>query len=486
MAKVELSDVDEHYVREEMAELRERVRGRANTKNPDANRAARSRHAKDLARKLLKSYQTEKRAVIPQKSLLMRYQRNSILDGLLPNRKDSWSRITERLKHSRHVDIDLNGFSFLENPDKGLEAIDSIGRAECKCASMRINFPDQYIQDVGSYLIFSEVWPAVRHVVAGGQMQRPVQRVLAEMGLRREMGVTFNAIDDKTDFKPADIWTMPVQRRRPINRMRAVEDFLIPQTADLAADKFGNLVNAWLSADGYDMELTGAGMGNLKNIFGELLCNAERHSIPGSRDGDWTMAAFMARRDKGSIDQEYVCQVAVMSLGQSIAESYRTAPDPIAQGARAYAKKHRNGRQSIETLMTLVALQDGVTTDAEAWAEGNAGMGMQHAIEFFDRLGVDSDAIQSPRMTIISGQSCIMLKDAYIRGTRPTGDSDGKLKPRQLWFNAKNDSHLRPDDKYVFDLKRKFAGTLVTMAFTLDLEYLRKTLESDNDSNADN
>lgn len=344
---------------------------------------------------------------------------------------------------------------------------------------MEIDFDDEYIHDIGSYLAFYDLWPAIRQVVSGGGMRRPVQRVLKNMGIDADAQVRFHALRSEDGEARPDIWAMPVQRRRPILRKRASAELLRPQTSDKAANRFGELVNDWLNADGFSMELTDDGMSNLKGIFGELLCNAERHSRADGSEGDWTMAAFMARRSGEDGKTTYVCRVAVLNLGQSIAQSFTNAHPDVLSFMTSYATAHANRRQSTDTLKTVFALQDMVTSDRNAFIARDGGTGLQSAIEFFHSLGNQADAVIDPRMTIVSGNSCLMLRDDYVVGKRPPS-RDGKLMPRQLWFNKDNTRTTKPDERYVFDLDHHFGGTLITMAFTLDLHFLKDSLEADD------
>lgn len=380
--------------------------------------------------------------------------------------------------------VDLESFSFLDAPNETLAGLARIAEAECTAYRLFVDFDDEYILDIGSFLAFYDLWPAIRHMTIGGNMKKPVQRVLKSMGIDADAQVKFNAVRSEEENRNPDIWAMPVQRRRPIERTRQKSEFLPPQTADKAANRFGELVNAWLSADEFSMELTDEGIGNLKSIIGELLCNSERHSRDDGAEGEWAMAAFMARRVQDDGSTAYVCRVSVLNLGRSIAASFAHAHPKLVTVMDDYAAAHANRHQSPDTLRTVFALQDMVTCDPEAFEARDGGTGLQSAIEFFHELGQQGEAVIDPRMTIVSGNSCIMLKDDYVVGKRPPSP-DGRIMPRQLWFNKDNTKEMRPDSDYVFDLNGHFGGTLVTMGFTLDLNFLRSLLENSHDGTDD-
>lgn len=476
--------VEPSALRVELGKLRARIRGRHSDEDRGISRLHRSRYAKNLARRRLKQAKNGKRFPIKKTELLQKFRPSPILDALLPGREQLWRPMIKRTRTFPGGQsirrIELRNFSFLDAPNEALAGLAKIAEAECTAYRLFVDFEDEYILDIGGFLAFYDLWPAIRHITVGGEMKKSVQRVLKSMGIDAEAQVKFHAVRSEDGNGNPDIWAMPVQRRRPIERHRQKSEFLPPQTADKAANRFGELVNAWLCADEFSMELTEEGIGNLKGIFGELLCNAERHSRDDGTEGEWAMAAFMARRAQNDGSTAYVCRVSVLNLGRSIAESFTGAHPQLVEFMDGYAHTHANRNQSVDTLRTVFALQDMVTCDPEAFEARDGGTGLQSAIEFFHDLGQRGEAIIDPRMTIVSGASCIMLKDDYVVGKRPPSPQ-GRIMPRQLWFNESNTKSVRPDPDYVFDLNGHFGGTLVTMAFTLDLNFLRSQLENSHD-----
>ncbi len=461
-----VEDGDEH---EQMLRIYLRGYRQSLRKGAGPRSAARTRDgfARQKARDALKAARATPRRPLNKATLLATCSKSHLLDGLHPERQQEWKPIVARRRRREENFVSLNNFSFHADPNHVLSCMRNISRNCCGELGFSIDFDDQYITDIGAFLVFSEIWPAVRRFGRGGKMYPAVQKVLTEMGVGHEMGIRFGG---GRRVKGADVWAMPIQRRRALMRRRSDEAFLSPQKVEHAIDHFKDLVNRWLGIK--DMELTQGGVTNLARIFGELLDNAERHSTPGSRDGDWTMGAFMARRDG-----KYVCQIAVQSIGQSIADSFEGAHPKIVEAANSYAVLHERKGQSAATLKTLLALQDMVTTDPDAFGQG--GTGMMRVIQFFDELADDAHAIIDPRLTIISGQSCIQLRHPYIRGERRP-PRDGKLQPALLWCNDSNERDKRPDISHVFDLEHFFSGTLVTLAFEFDLDYLSSTLGKDH------
>lgn len=473
-----LVDEDEALLRDAMRQTRKRLRrGRNTTLSGTATKKQRDRFARRKARELKKrvtgqpAYRLD---IIDKSRLASHYQSNTILEHLHKGRKRDWLPISKRVRVLPYPSISIKDFSFLDNPDQTLNIFENLSRMEAQEISANIHFDDAYIEDIGSFLVLSEIWPAIRSFAEGGRMSLPIQRVLLEMGMGSELSIRLSGAEKESVRR--NIWTMPVQRRTPLKK-RSIEALIVPQTSDIAASRFGELVNEWLTVDNLQAELTPKGLGKLKSIFGELLDNAVRHSQPGQIEGSWSMAAFMARRDTETGPQ-FVCRIAVLSPGQSIADTFQGAAPSIKEFASEYAKTHRNERQSEDTLKTLLALQDTITTDPEAYAEEGGGTGLMETLTFFNALAaLDSPGV-APKMTIVSGSSCVMLRPPYIVGQTDPDWIKDTAAPRRLWCNESNTRKIAPDPDYVFDLKRHLAGTLITMGFTLDTEWIKTVLEN--------
>lgn len=480
-----LVDEDEALLRDAMRQTRKRLRrGRNISLKGAATKKQRDRFARRKAREL-KARVTGQPAyrldIIDKARLAGHYQSNTILESIHKGRKKDWLPISKRVRILPYPSISIKNFSFLDSPDQTLEIFEKLSRMEAQEISANIHFDDDYIEDIGSFLVLSEIWPAIRSFAEGGRMSVPIQRVLLEMGMGAELSIRLSAAEAESVRK--DIWTMPVQRRTPLRR-RPSEALIVPQRSDIAASRFGDLVNQWLSVDNMEAELTPKGLSKLKGIFGELLDNAVRHSQPGAIDGSWSMAAFMAKRETDS-GAQFICRIAVLSPGQAIADTFKGAPTKIQEFASMYADRHANSQQSPDTLKTLLALQDMITTDPAAFAEEGGGTGLMETVGFFNALAALDSPSLAPKMTIVSGSSCIRLRPPYIVGQTDPAWNKESAPPRQLWCNGANSRNERPDAEYVFDLKSYLAGTLITMGFTLDTEWIKTVLGYGNGERID-
>lgn len=136
----------------------------------------------------------------------------------------------------------------------------------------------------------------------------------------------------------------------------------------------------------------------------------------------------------------------------------------------SYIRRHQTGsNQSDNALATLYAMQDGVSS----LPEGASGKGMMDMVEFTNTLGHTEDQERLPKITIISGRSCIRFAAPYNRCLR------GEKNPKRLQpFNAQNRLDFPPDMNYVFDLDFAFPGTIVALRFSLDHAALERRINA--------
>ncbi len=423
-----------------------------------------ARRAKDLRR------QQGPRKELEKQLLLTRYRESPLLSGLIPDRKDRWVRAQDRNSGPERTEIELENFSFIDRPAETLAKLKQIAEVECGGLNALLHFKDQYCLDIGPYLVLGELWPCLSPFFAGGEMGGSVQKVMEAVGLRRIMKMKLAHVRDLRN-----VWAFPVHRRTPQGPARSANQLLEPQRDNQVADDFCDAIDSWLDVPEIGQELTPEGRAWISTIILELLDNAMRHSAPATKDGGWSIAGFMARRQEGA-DWVYRCYLGILSVGATIDESLEFASDRIKDELNQYVAQFQGEREapSAATLRTLYALQDGVTCDPKADGKGRGGFGLQEVMGLVNELGNTDKPARDPRLVIISGRSCIMVRAPYMRGVQMAGEDS----PRVLWFNPENAAEKLPDPSYVFDLQERFAGTIISLAFTLDPDYLN---EAQND-----
>lgn len=308
-------------------------------------------------------------------------------------------------------------------------------------------------------------------IFEGGRMEIPMQKVLSAVGIQEAMGIGLNGVEEYSN-----IWAFPLYRRRKQGRTMSRQPYLDAQTREFASDRFCDALNQWLARPEIGLYFNTMGRGWVKDLIGELLENAERHSDGERRDGTWGISGFMARRqDEDSGQWIYRAHIGIVSLGDTFSESLERAhPDQLSDiNSYVTNMRHKGSPQSDETLRTLAALQDGVTCFREADEDGRGGFGLMEMLDLVCMLGGTDISEHQPKVTIVSGSSCIRLFGPYIRGERTEGSND----PRVQWCNSENSSTELPSEAHVFDLKPGIPGTTISIGLTLDPNYLQEIMK---------
>lgn len=122
-----------------------------------------------------------------------------------------------------------------------------------------------------------------------------------------------------------------------------------------------------------------------------------------------------------------------------------------------------------EDLWTLYSLQEGVSRFKDTPEGIDRGQGTVHLIELFHKLGKRKSGEETPKMCLISGSTYILFDGKYqMQPTERRGE-----KRKIIAFNKQNDLAKKPDSDYVKRFNGFFPGTLISMSFFLDKEYLK-------------
>lgn len=414
------------------------------------------------------------RPPISKDVLAVRFSPHPVLDALVPERRKRWRPVLRRSRNRERLRVTVDRLSFLDDPVGTLNCLAAIAELETHSLDARLDFAFDYVEDIAPFLVMSEFWPHLAPVFStGGSMTPAVQKVITAAGLNHSLGMTFPKLNSLND-----VWALPVQRRRESGRSRSPDRYLEPQTVEKAADNLVDEINTWLSAAGTGAQLTPDGRSNVTGLITEILDNAERHSSYVDRDGGWSLAAFMARRELDG-EVRYVCHFAILSLGATISESLEaTAQGEMKEKLDDFVDAMRlsKAKQSRATLITLAALQDGVTRDSRAFDELGGGYGFMSFVDSVNILGLSNRSELAPQIAILSGRSCILMRSPYIKGERKEGQ-----ETRKQLFNPSNTAGEPPDKAFVYDLSVHFPGTVISAGFTLDPDFYR-TMLNGNDS----
>jgi hypothetical protein len=464
----EAEDTHALLVKAYLKTYRDRLRkGSSSGKYAKSARLARYRFASEKTRKLAKKIKKDGYTRLSKDELLRMLQAKPrpsiILDALASGRSNRWKRLVTRKRNVVTPAVELRDFSFIEQPEATLRKLREIAELECEVVRARIDFRDDFCTDIAPYLVMAEMWEGMSPIFEGGHMEPAVQTVISAVRLDKALNMRLHATDDE------DVWAFPLKKRRPSGKSTSLERHLQPQTREEVSDEFCDAVDGWLSQPEFGMQLSKVGRNRFGSIIGELLCNAERHSHIEKNDGSWSIAAFMARRvENGSAI--YRCYMGFLSIGLSISDSMMATCNARTKAdIEKFVHLHSSSGISPDTLTTLFAIQDGVTRVAEANDVDRGGVGFQDVLDMLNNIGGVKAEGRDPRMTIVSGRSCLRLRAPYIRGVKA-----GEREPRLLWCNSENSPSGTPDRAFVFDLTESFPGTIVGLAYTLDPEFLRE------------
>ena len=443
--------------------------------------AARShnRHVDYLARKIILAAKRKRSGKIqyeahPPSALMAKRKESILLDGLHPKRTTSWASIPDRLRLRSSIEIDVERFCFLTNPVGTIQVLKSICEAESTHLSGRINFLDERCLDIGPWLVLSNMRPDLSPMFSGGLISNSMSKVIDAVGLTGPLQFAVSpSISDERD-----IWAFPLRSRRLAGSSRSPTQHIDPQAAEKVGGDLCVAINEWLGAC-VDHELTISGSRCVKKIVGETLDNAERHGRrEHANDGDWSLTGFMAKRE-GPDGPLFRCQLSFLNIGAPISETILDAPTRILEDMNHYTQNHSaemgRHRHPEKHLRTIFALQDTVTRDHDAVAEGRGGTGFRDIICLFSDLANFDKDKSDAKLGIVSGRTCLHIEHKRTLDAYPEPNA-----LFNLWLNDDNNRLHPPSNSAVFELESDFCGTLITMGFTLDPGFLEQTSDDSN------
>ncbi|MBN9033820.1 MAG: hypothetical protein BGO05_09855 [Rhizobiales bacterium 63-7] len=377
-----------------------------------------------------------------------------MLAALVPDREIRWRKITQR-RSGGH--LTCKEFSFIDNPLKTFESLKAIAVAECERVNFRIDFLDEYVTDIGPYLVLGLMREKMAPLATGGGVHRRVVKVLEALRLREFLRMrSFGRVP------MYDVWAFPLTRRRRAGSTKTDNMAYEPSRVEITADGIAANVNNWLLELTPPRELTDHGLAKIRATVGEILNNAERHGPVGG-DGDWITGGFMARRiDRGGVTA-HVCHLCFYNEGRTVAETINNGPRAVKAQIERYVARHRKSGLSPETLATVFALQDGISRVEQGDGQPSGGTGLMDVAEFVNEVGKLPIAGKSPKIALISGRSYIKFDTPYLNGI-----VSGNTERRLQWFNVDNDVLKPPAETHVIDLPYALPGTLITMRFAID------------------
>ena len=201
-------------------------------------------------------------------------------------------------------------------------------------------------------------------------------------------------------------------------------------------------------------------LNRLSKVLGEILGNAGEHS---QRRYRYAVGYFEKKR-VGEVEHG-IFNFAILSFGRTIYETFKLREQEgwhVISLMKELSHKYTRrmlffpGKFEEETLWTLYALQEGVTS-VQGKKRGNGSINF---IESFFSLKGDMANDHLSSLTIMSGNTRIVFDGEYqiVEKSRGPGEEPFKM----MTFNESESIEDKPDEKYVTFADNFFPGTLIT------------------------
>ncbi|MEG9320446.1 hypothetical protein [Fusobacterium varium] len=216
--------------------------------------------------------------------------------------------------------------------------------------------------------------------------------------------------------------------------------------------------------------LNKAGLRIFDKIIGEVITNCQEHS---GAFNQYFCSGHFIQTDKNIGNY----QLTIFNFGQSIATGLKNStclPEKVKGRMDELIKIHNkknffsSSNWDEEALLTLFSLQNKVS---RVYEKGKTrGTGTVRMLKAFQDVGGCSIEGEEPRMTIISGNSQIIVDNSEIC----------QLKDKKITFNKEKSLDIKPSEKYVKKIKHYFPGTILSLNIFLDKNWLEDKINSKN------
>lgn len=212
--------------------------------------------------------------------------------------------------------------------------------------------------------------------------------------------------------------------------------------------------------DHFDRELTSEAESEFYKVIGEVMSNAEEHATMPNR---YAIGFF---QETHNLDGDFgVFNFSIFNFGNTIYETFKS-PDcanqkivsQMVELSEAYTQKgwFTKAEFEEETLWTLYALQEGVTSKAK-----KRGNGSIQFIENFFKLKGDDNNDNISKLAIVSGNTRVLFDGTYKVTEKPSPQV-GKRPYKMITFNQSGDIGDKPDKNFVTFAPHFFPGTLIS------------------------
>lgn len=207
--------------------------------------------------------------------------------------------------------------------------------------------------------------------------------------------------------------------------------------------------------------LTSDRLDDLSIVIGEILINAEEHSTTKYR---FSIGYFHEINENGK--HFGVFRLAILNFGKTIYEKFKDPNCPnivVVNKMRDLSEKYNKRKFFLgkifeeETLWTLYALQDGITSIAPQRYRKRGNGSIQFIESFFNIKGNLRQVDDVSQMVILSGNTNITFDGSYNITNGKVGQEDYKF----MTFNTSGNIEEKPDSKFVKFVDNYFPGTII-------------------------
>lgn len=241
--------------------------------------------------------------------------------------------------------------------------------------------------------------------------------------------------------------------------------------------KIGNTINKFINNSmrifGYEFDDNGVNVMN--NLIGEILGNAEDHSLLNKFYVNGI--SFMENEKEPIVE----LNLAIINLGYSFYEGFMGVKEKnievhkLMENAFAHHSKLPNydsKKFSKESLFTLYGLQQGISRlKFERESRGNGTMNFIRSFMNLGQFGEENKKYQS-KLNIISGHTVIDCSNDY----KPYKDEDGVY---YLSLNTEQDITQLPSKNTIFTKDKYFPGTILQVRIYMSRKYFMKVVKDD-------
>lgn len=233
--------------------------------------------------------------------------------------------------------------------------------------------------------------------------------------------------------------------------------------------KVRTYVNTCLKMYGIELDLPGIGL--FDNMIGEILANADDHSLV---DSWYVYGSFSVISDSKEDDKSFELgelNLIFLNFGNSFFEGFESTKElnkiMYSDMERLYSKVINTSKLkkafNKESMFTLYGLQEGFSSLLHT--DKSRGIGTMTFIRSFMELGYNSNEYKSI-LYILSGRSLIKCTKNY----KPIFKNGRYYLP----LNVENDLTLPPSNNNVRCFKENFPGTLLLTKIYLDKNHLKE------------